>query len=255
MVGIEAIGNTSKWSEEMIDNIYNEIDKYHHELYLHTISDNKAIKSTIFNTNITCYDVVLLSIHDNEQINLNNMLVENCLANYDPQTKHRLENIPNILETEEDWDDDSNGSWNQKLDNIQSSTPNCSPDQSNSESGFVSDMFGNFDEEHVIEFFEMFLNTNQPEPKPSNGIAAIAEEDEDQELDEEEEFKKNDQINQNDSTECKMISRTGGHQIEYMFKHQQIYWQQNEELVELKIQAHDNVKYGLEVTEDYLIYG
>lgn len=252
MVGIEAIGNTKGWSEETIDNIYNEIDKYHNELYLHTISDNKAIKSTIFSTNMMCYDVVLLSICDKEQINLNNMLVENGLANYDPQTKYRLENIPNILETEEDWDDDSNGSWEEKLGNIQSSTPNCSPDQSNSDSGFMSDLICNFDNDTLLDFF---LNTKQPEHEPSNGIATIAEEDEDKEEDKEEEFKKNDQINQNDSIDCKMISRTGGHQIEYVFKHQQIYWQQNEELVVLKIQAHDNVKYGLEVTEDYLIYG
>lgn len=272
LAGIKPTGGVDVWSEEMIDAIYNEIDEYHEQLYLHTITDNRAIKSPVDDTNIMCYDVALLAIQDNQQINLNKMLIEKGLVDIDPQTADRLENIPNIIEEEEEenWDEYCDEGF-RRLENIgNSSTPNESLSPNETDHGF----FDNFTEEELIQFAQEFLMEKPTPPKSDQRMITecIAEEDE-EEIPLEE--KSTDQIvpqsaaalhqspkktdkdingSMDNLDDTKMISKTDGHQIEYIYQHPKIYWQQNDEWIVLKISALDDVKYGLEVTESHLIY-
>lgn len=272
LAGIKPTGSVDVWSEDMIDEIYNEIDEYHEQLYLHTITDNKAIKSLVDDTNIMCYDVALLAIHNNQQINLNKMLIEKGLVDIDPQTANRLENIPSIIEEEEEenWDEYCDEGF-RRLENIgKSSTPNESLSPNETDDGFID----NFTEEELIDFIQEIMTKKPVAPKSDQRMITdcIAEEDE-EEISLEE--KSTDQIasqsaaalhespkktdedvngSMDNLDDTKMISKTDGHQIEYIYQHPKIYWQQNDEWIVLKISAHDDVKYGLEVTENHLIY-
>lgn len=253
--------NATKWDEERIDAIYDAIDEYGNELHLHTITDNKAIKSTLVDTNIMCYDVVLLAVRDNEQINLNKMLVEKGLAATDPESEGQLNKVPCINEVDdedEDWDNECY----ERLEQPKYSTPNQSicPKESGSEIEFMDNLnFNNFEQEQLEAFMRGLLDQQNPNPlktlngKDANQLATIEENDVDSRINTDiSNGHNNDAIDT--LTDDYMMRKTDGHKIEYRFNHPKIHWQQNEELIVLKINAQDDVKYGLEVTDDYLIY-
>lgn len=263
------------WSEAVIDDIYNTIDEYGHELYLHTISDNKTIKPQIGDTNIVCHDVALLAIHDNQQINLNEMLIKMGLVASDPNTIHKLENIPNILDEDEDWDEECD-EYEVVNSAMKTSTPLDSHSQSDSDDCDLIDNFDGIQPDQFKEFLEglsaqqSFKESSQQSSKPlpqMNITDCIHEENEDEDKEQKSPLKRECQkkasvpdANVDDFVDfcadtITLSNKTDGHKIEYIYNHPKMYWQQNDEMIVLKIGKNDDAPYGLEVTENHLIYG
>lgn len=272
MVGIKPIGNATQWTAEEKDQIYDEIDlKYGNDLYLHTITENKSCESP---ANIMRYDIVLLAVQDNKQYCVNDFLVSLKLAEYDAETKHRLEKIPNIVE---DIDSDSSDSdWEKEIDvERKNDWPNSRPkteheqcENDNKDNDFDFDFenaYVNFEEDDLLEMFPGFVQ-RKASSTPNATLEKIDEDVNEADVDpiENNDLSLAERVNQtdngyasvemDDSTDASSEYDDVNHQVEYIYKRPKVHWWQTEELLILRIAAHDNVQYGLEITSDYLIY-
>lgn len=263
--------NEAEWTEQQIDEIYNAIDEYGDQLFLHTVSTDKSIESNITDTKIFRHDVVLLALRDQQQINVNELVVSLDLAEYDPETMAKLQNVPSLLD--DDNNDDSDEDWDQEISEYQAPNwvhlnapqDNDDPNQNDTESKL--EMFDNFDAEDCIEFFKLAMqNGGSSTPAPAsklNRIEEINEEGEEEELPKPEPKEQLNVIGADagygsedtvtEESTCENISDS--HQLEYIHKRPQVHWWQTEEMLVLRISAHENVQYGLEVTPEHLIYG
>ncbi|XP_031636550.1 putative ATP-dependent RNA helicase TDRD12 [Contarinia nasturtii] len=248
---------TIYWSEERIDEIYNTIDQYGANLILHTVSSNKFAKTYVADTKITCHDVVLLAVNDAEQININEMLVEQKLAEFDPETKHQLENVPDVTGKDNDsdnenWDNDfdPNNSWEMVYNTPPKSTEtSCEMDSFDFES---LDKYLNEDDSQLDEFL---IALNLKEPSTTEVNEAVAGRGDTGYVSEETNDNVSESFNDEKSEDAVKYSIDDNHhQLEYIYKRPRIYWFQSDEYIVLKISAHDGVKYNLEITCDQLIY-
>lgn len=265
MIGIKPIGNESQWTEK--DKIYDEIDlKYGNNLYLHTIGEDKSVESP---ANTMRYDIVLLAVQDSKQFNVNDSLVSLKLAAYDAKTKHHLQRMPNLLN---DIDSDSSDSdWEKEIDidrknDWPSSRPEVEHEQSEKEdSDFdFENAYVNFEENDFLEMFPQFVQ-KKCSSTPNATLRKIDEEIIETDTDpvENNDLLMAESVRQADNgyvsaemdgTDASSEHFDDNHQVEYIWKRPKVYWWQTEELLILRIGAHDNVQYGLEITPDYLIY-
>lgn len=252
-----------RWTDEMNDIIYEAIDQYGLDLHLHTIRADKSIKFELTNTPIVRHDIVLVAVHEDEEININKMMVAMKLVETDPQTFNDLEDVPQIMDNDDDWDDEIVENQIIPAQNVPAQL---------AEEQKENDFFSHFSEvppEDFLNFFEeaFKVQKNQAQAQP-NQLQKIEECDEETEpingkdngYGSFEEDIRNSHLNSSASSEegvqisssekCTQIS----HQIEYIYKRPKVNWWQTEEKIVLRINAHENVKYGLEVTSDYLVY-
>lgn len=296
MVGIKPVesgeGEVSQWNEKIVDAIYDAIDEYGNDLILHTIATDRSVKSKIPDTNFVRHDIVLLAIREDEdQINMNQRLVAANLAAFDPSKQNALDNIPILVDEdneseidsesngESDWDEECKAYAEEKQKKLTDSPPSGTESP---ESGVGDDFEQIFELLNDVDFMEEagdFLKDlckkerrDEPEPeiepkpamkessteiskpkiewnnKMGNGYSSTGTN----------EFS---DVSEN-STDCQMenaieVSENpyDRHQLEYVYKRPCVFWWQTEEMVVLKIRAHDNVEYGIEVTSDQLVYG
>lgn len=265
LVGIKPIGNDenceSEWTEEQIDEIYNAIDQYGDELVLHTALTDKHIESKIADTKFVRHNIVLLALPDQEQqIDINKMIVAQQLAEFDPETQNLLEKVPilvgndNDSDSESDWDDECNPNQQQNKWII-----NNPPKEIKSPKG-DSNIETDFDQINALlqdnsfmldadEFLRDLCNAqrgenNQPAIEPRDSGNSSANEGSEHSIQDHLESISEDSGNPTDRH----------HQLEYIHKRPCVFWWQTDEMVVLKISAHDDVKYGLEITSDQLIY-
>lgn len=270
MIGIKPIGDETQWTEQQNDSIYNKIDlEYGNNLYLHTITVNKSVTSP---ANILRYDIVLLAVRDHEQTCLNDKLESLKLAEYDPSTKHHLQNLPSLLE--DDVSDSSDSDWEKEIDvkgknEFSSSSGQRELEASDRDDLDLEDAYVHFTEEDVLELFPDFVQKkpqSTPMPTPTTTLPKIDELNEveaeikstkDNDLSLEEMLKQADNgyvSAETDGTDASSEHYEVNHQVEYIYKRPKVYWWQTEQTLILRIGAHDDVQYGLEITPDYLKY-
>lgn len=264
MTGIKPIGNETQWTEQEKNQIYDEIDsKYGNDLYLHTIAENKSVESP---ANILRYDIVLLAIQDNKQFCVNDLPVSLELAEHDAETKHHLQKVPSLLE---DFDSDTSDSdWEKEIDverknNWPNSHRETEREQSENEEFNLEDAYVHFEDDDLLELFPGLVqkkNSSTPNTtlqKIDEANEAEADTFENNDLSTVESVKQVDNgylSAETDGTDASSEHDDVNHQVEYIYKRPKVYWWQTEELLILRIGAHDNVQYGLEITSDYLIY-
>lgn len=276
MVGIKPIENDEKtdsqWTDEdQIDAIYDAIDEYSEYLFLHTVSTNKSIKSKIADTEFVRHDIVLVALPDQEpQININEMLVTKRLADFDPNTQHILDNIPNLLDddsdadSESDWEDECKinehqNKWLMLNNQPKAITPKASVsedfEQLNAllnDDSFMSDADSflralyNGDQGGVEEKYSKVPDVKPKQHMESGYTSSTTHEHSEDDTDIE---------TKSENVKEELINASDRHQLEYIYKRPQVFWWQTDEMIVLKIKAHDNVKYGLEVSSEQLIYG
>lgn len=264
LIGIKPIGNRKQWTEEEKDKIYDEIDlNYGDNLYLHTIAVNESIESP---ANITRYDIILMVVRDHEQFCVNDWLVSLNLAEYDANTKHQLQKIPNLLE--DDDSDSIDSDWEKEIDvKRENQWPSCNgglvqnQDDAEDFEG-LENAFVNFDEDELLEFIGY---KKQSSSTPISTLKKIDEADEigmespgNNESSKQQRLKQTDNgyaSGEMDGTDEPLGKYGANHQLEYIYKRPKVDWWQTEELLILRIGAHDNVQYGLEITSGHLIYG
>lgn len=247
-----------------MDKIYDEIERFGDELFLHTITADKSIKSKVPDTDIVRYDVVLLALHDQQQINVNEMLAKQGLLELDINTEECFKNVPNLLdhdsddeEDDDDWEKCFKGSQHEN-DWVHLNAPVDTPKPNSEDGDSVLDMFCNFEAEDVEEFLKMLTGgegggsrrmpdviEEEPEFEPESESTLI-----DKNLDDIGYVTGNLDSSSEDSAE-----KPSNHQMEYLYKRPKIDWWQTEELIFLRISAYENVKYGLQIASDHLVYG
>lgn len=269
MVGIKPIGDKTEWTEEEKEEMYDAIDlKYGDDLYLHTINEDKSSDSF---ANILHYDVVLLAVQ-REQICINDELVSLELAEYDPCTRKHLENLPSLLQ--DDSSDSSDSDWDKEIDvNQQNNWPNMNrerePERKHEHSDLddfnFDDAFVHFEDEDLMELFpDMVRKKESSTPKPTSELQKIDEVNETEEdfpqqsrspIDESAKQVDNGYLSaETDATDASSEETVVNHQVEHAYKRPKVDWWQTEEQLILRIGAHDDVQYGLDVTPDHLIY-
>lgn len=261
MIGIKPL-SAGEWTEAMNDNIYDAIDQYGGDLFLHTISMDKSVKCKITDINIRYHDVVLLAVDGKEQININDMVVDLKLADYDSKTKNKMQNVPNIFDedSDEDWDDEIDVNRETNWINDLASRAIPEPCQ-----GEVIGIIDNIDDKECFEFFkDLFLTGNArstptPTPTPTRTLNRIEEINEIEEQEEDQSNKtpnvEPDNVTEDTVTTSSSEGASNAHQLVYIYNRPKVHWWQTEEMLLLRISAHENVKYGLEITPDCLIYG
>lgn len=287
MVGIKPIGiDVSQWTEEQIDAIYDAIDEYGNDLLLHTVSTDKSVKSKISDTFYVRHDVVLLATPDeDQQIIVNKFLVAKELADFDPATRNLLENIPILVgdddnDSESDWEEECKAYAKEKEkqnERIIVNNPANGTESSSSENDFeqIHDLLQ--DDEFMQEaenFLRDLCKGNKQDDEPNGAMPSIAEEPKlKKPLMESNNENKNkpdngyattstDGSSEDIETDCKIESSSEDsgnpvcrHHLEYIYKRPRVLWWQNDEMIVLRINAHDNVKYGLKVTPEQFVYG
>lgn len=218
------------WTNTDSDLIYNEIDNYHDALYAYRVPDAPEIKSKFFDIKITRCDVVLVSIDDADQLNLNLLLASIDLAKLDDEFDTEIMNKIPFIEDKEDWD------------SLQPDTPSTvnaiQRAEATPEIDFTGEMFDNFTDEDIAALLQpvsvdQTMRSIEPamqtKPKPTKSI--------------ETEFNE------------KTIQPPPNGQLVYKHKRPLICWRQDKQWIVLTIKALvDQVKYNVRVTEDYLIY-
>lgn len=269
MIGIKPIGNGSTWTDAF--RIYDEIDElYGNGLYLHTIDVDKKVKSPV---DTLRYDIVLAAVVDDTQFCVNDFLVSQNLAEYDENTKHHLKKVPNLLE---DIDSDSSDSdWEKELDTGRENIwPRTNGHGDGNETEYkqnehedidfdFENAYVNFEEEDLLDLFPGLVKRKS---SSTPNAAALQRIDEANEIDEDS-FENIDPTEQaekqadygyaseeTNGTDASSEHYDVSHQVEYINKRPKVDWWQTEEQLILRIGAHDNVQYGLEITTDYLIY-
>lgn len=267
MVGIKPIGNgendESEWSEDQIDEIYNAIDQYGDELVLHTAPTDKPIESKISDTKFVRHNIVLLALSDQEQqIDINKMLVAQQLAEFDPETQNLLEKVPilvgddNDSDSESDWDDECNPNVQQNKWMMMNNPPNEieSPKRDSNIGNDFDQINALLQDNTCMIDADDFLRDlckvqrgekNEPQIEPKDSGHSSANEGSEHSIQDHLESISEDSGN----------PTYGHHQLEYIYKRPCVFWWQTDEMVVLKINAHDNMKYGLTITSDQLIYG
>lgn len=269
MVGLKPIDgeNETQWPQDVIDKIYGAIDEYGEELVLHsTVCSDRSIKSEIMNANCARHDIVLWAVRDGVQLNLNKILVERGLVEFDPNTKSKLEYTPNSTETDNYSGSDSDwetGCDENKRPKLNESTKQVEPKENepNSVLGLLDDLppedfedlLGKTEESKAgndIEQAQTSVNTipNQfigdvgyisaGRDEPSENCFEISSDTITEDV--------NDAISEDPNDKAL---------LEYIYKRPSIHWWQDEQSIVLKILAFDDVKYGLEITSESLIYG
>lgn len=250
-----------QWTDDEIDKIYDAIDEYGNDLYLHTVTMDRTKKSKIPDTNIYRHDIVLLAVRDTEQININEMLETQKLVDFDPITKHKLQNVPRIApinngsaydsDRESDWDDEFDPNNKFEMQTIARNQQSMA-----SETGLDGFDISMFDQAEIEQFMIDLMN-EQMNRSSDNGYASADPKD----LNDDTIEPKNDE-NENNCQDSNNITSDENsedvierHLLTYNYKRPQVYWWQTDELIVLKISAFDDVKYGLEVTDDQLTYG
>ncbi|XP_055304540.1 putative ATP-dependent RNA helicase TDRD12 isoform X2 [Sitodiplosis mosellana] len=301
LVGIKPAENAgcevAQWNEQHIDAIYEAIDGYGNDLVLHTVSTDKSVKSKIADTNFVRHDIVLLAIPDeDQQINMNQLLVAQELADFDPSTRHSLDNVPILVsddnddDSESDWDDECKAYGNEQqkkwvmVDNPPNRTESPESDISN-DFEKINELLNDDSFMQEAEDFLRDLCKSNKEGGEQNGTEPEIEQKSAMKVDDstikpQMESKSKIEWNNNkldngyastsngssegseNSTDCQIenSSEDSGnpgdrHQLEYVYKRPRVFWWQTDEMIVLKISAHDNVKYGLEVTSEQLVYG
>lgn len=259
MVGIKPVGDKTHWTEEEIDEIYNIIDDDIHHLHHHIVSVNKAVDSPV---GIAQYDIVLMALCENKQSSLNDLLVAQGLAEYDPSTEQHLKNPPNLLAN----DDSSDSDWDEEVDvNRVNNWPNKHAEANsapNIDDDFnFDDAIVNFEDDDLLELFPGLKN--QIEKKTSTPIPLKLPTINEVDQPKVDSVEKNNLLKRIDngyvsaeteSSDASFEHHNFNHQLEYLYKRPKVCWWQTEEQLILRIGAHDNVQYGLEVTTDQLIY-
>lgn len=270
MIGIKPIGNERQWTNA--NEIYDKIDElYGDNLYLHTIHVDKSAHSPV---DISRYDVVLAAIVDDTQFCVNDFIVSESLAELDENTKHHLRAVPNLLNDLDDSD------WENEIDtNRQNSWPQSQPEPQPQPNGHGNEnereimhsdfkdfdfenAYINFQEEDLLEMFPDYVQ-RKTSTTPNPGLQKI---DEANEVDDDS-FEINDPTEQAerqpdngyvsaepDGTDASSEHCDVNHPMEYVHKRPKVDWWQTKDQLILRIGAHDNVQYGLEITTDYLIY-
>lgn len=264
MIGIKPIGNESEWTDA--NKIYDEIDvNYGDDLYLHTVDVDRSVNSP---ANILRYDVALVAKYNDTQICVNDFLVSELeLAEYDENTRHHLKKIPNFLE---EIDSDSNDSdWDKEIDiERKNNWPHSSSNGTGSkepDDDFDFDFenaYVHFEEDDLLALFPGMVKrktSSTPNPTTSNPTLQKIDEVNEMDLDDlseqaEKEVDRGYVSTETDGTDASSEHYDVNHQVEYIFKRPKVNWWQTEEQLILRISAHDNVQYGLEITTDYLIY-
>lgn len=255
LVGIKPIGDRTRWTEEEIDEIYDKIDlEYGDYLYHHTIAVDESVESPV---NINRHDIVLLAVCDDEQFSVNDLLVKLNLAEYNPATKHHLQNVPNLLEN---YDSDSSDSdWDKEIDvNRMNEWPRAqgetsTPADGNDDLENLEDAYVCFNDDELRELFqtstrnssalEKIDETNETEvdSNQNNDLATTQPVD-------------NGYISAEIDGSDASTEHLVHHQVEYICKRPKVSWWQTEDVLVLRISAHDNVQYGLEITPEQLAY-
>lgn len=125
------------------------INEYDGEYYLHTVSSDKKAEAP-YALEFPRYDIVLLAVHDNQQVNINELIVTNGLAAYDDETKEKLENIPCIVDEDDDGIFEGNNADEDWESSANSSFEMINPEQDSGED--FGEMFCNFAAEDFMQF-------------------------------------------------------------------------------------------------------
>lgn len=270
MVGIKSIDgeNQAQWPEEMVDKIYDAIDEYGDELVLHTVCSNRSIKSDIMDVNCAQHDIVLLAVRDGVQFNMNEMLVERGLVEFDPNTKSKLEYVPNVAkinndsECGSDWEAECDEYKRTKLNEAKGNEPDHGLDWLDDVppeefEDFMADLMGRMGLSEAKNDIQQAQTQTQPSittnPKHTIEDAGPAS---------------NGGYNSNESHYDSSPDAVSGAvndeiiedpkdkaMLHYIYKRPRVYWWQDEQSIVLKISADDDVKYGLKITSETLIYG
>lgn len=263
MIGIKPVGNESQWAEK--NKIYDEIDLHHGDsLYLHTVDEDKTVESP---TNISRYNIVLLTIHGDDQFCINDFIVSLKLAEYDESTRHHLKRFPNLLEGNDS--DSSDSDWEKDIDIYDPKNDRPPVRSSGNETECKQEIdfdfenaFVNFEDDDLLELFPGMVK-RKTSSTPTGALQRIDEANE-IEMDEFEHIEST-QSSEKQTDNGYVAAETDGtnassehpdvnHQVEYFYKRPKVDWWQTEEQIKLRIGAHDDVQYGLEITSDHLIY-
>lgn len=234
-------------------------------MYLHTVVTDKSVKSNIDGINFVRHNIVLVAVCGDDEININDLIVSMKLAEYDPQTAGNLQNIPRIIDVEcyeeENWDAELDKNPDFRNDKAESldTKPNDEDD--------ISNWLKNFTEEEITEFITQALNLPEPnKQEDAKKLERIEENDVEMPVDQPKTSELtqsidvgyvSDELNNNENSPktSSKANESYSHPIEYLYKRPNVHWRQTEEKIMLRINAHENPKYGLDVTPESLIYG
>lgn len=271
MVGIKSIGTTtgqaSKWTDDIADQIYDLLGSYAFKTYLHTVTVDKSVKSTLPDLKLSRYDIVLVAVENSEQINLNELVVTRKLAEFNPETKHLLQNIPNLVE---ELSDDGSENWDNDYEHVVPE-PRALPSAriiQNSEEEQSDDNNNMFDEDKLCMYFtdeelmELYQAAKashtkakpiecQPTTTGENGNSNELEKD----VSEDSTITEPIALTERGSSSTFIPADPNDRPVlQYIWKRPKVLWWQTEEMVVMRIQAHDNVEYGLDFSAKNLIY-
>lgn len=242
MIGIRPTDND--WKEKESDDIYDEIDKHHisnglSAYFVSTCADKKINPFT----DIQCNNIVLLN---DKNVNLNKLLVEKNLAEIDPDTETAFDDVP----SEED--------PNESIENSNINDDDSTDSNDGSEGGLFGLMDACMVDTEGLQEFWYQMSQTKPETSETNKAT--------------EQQKENKIIPiQSTSNNMKTVSDgatlpngsdenvniTMNHRLIYKdqnARRPEVYWQQCNDMIKLKIPASDKVKYNLEITCESLIY-
>lgn len=228
------------WTSTDSDLIYDEIDKYHENLYAYRVPDTPDYKSKFFDVNIFRYDVVLVATDDADQINLNMLLASVDLAKMDDEFDIEIMKKIPFVEVEEDWDslqpNASNAPDTDTFNALQSVDVQPEIDT-------TGEMFVNFTDDDLAEFIK--IQFDQPMRAIEPAAQAI-----------EPAMQTKPKHTESIETEFneKTIQPPPIEQLVCKHKRPLICWRQDKQWIILTIKADDHVKYNLRVTDDHLIY-
>lgn len=242
--------------------IKNLINKYGNELLLHAVSTERRIKCEIPNTHIPRHDVIILATQDgNNQMNINQMLVEQNLCEYDPKTKDKLNNVPNVVEkdSDSDWDNQSyvSNDWVMTGDNANRYYSEDDENELDLEwiehqpqdqiDSFLYDLLNAQNEDALQPLLNNELNSIDPKIQSIEPI---------QELDEISENENDEISNENliEWSECSEEDSNDRAQLEYIYKRPQIIWWQTDDMIILSVGVQENAEYGFEITPNSIVF-
>lgn len=241
MIGIRPTDNN--WNETS-DEIYDELDEHliSNGLSAYFVS-TCADKTVNPFTDIQCHNIVLLN--DNN-VNLNKLLVEKNLAEIDPDTETAFDDIP--------FEKDSNES----LESININDDNATDSNDGNEgNGFIDLVDICMDDEAIIEFMNQMC---QQRPETSETSKATEQQKENEIIPIQ--STSNNMITVSDDATLpngsdENVNITMNHRLIYKdqnARRPEVYWQQCNDMIKLKIPASDKVKYNLEIACESLIY-
>lgn len=227
--------NQGVWTNTDSDLIYDEIDNYYQALYAYRVPDAPEFKSNFFSVvKIYRCDVVLVATEGIDQININMLLASVNLAKLDDEFDIEIMHKIPFVEDKENWDSLQTDATNSSdtLNAIQRAEVQPENDMS-------GEMFVNFTDEDLAAFLQQSAVQNE---RPIGPVVQAIE------------STMQTKSKPTESINTDFNEKTIQPQMIYKHKRPLICWRQDKKWIILTIKADDQVKYNIQVTEDFLIY-